>query len=359
MAEKVSAIPDDLINWSGWAQGLNTDLRGAAKQLNQAIQDLNQSHPDPGILGPVAFAGNAAIGYAARNDSTDVWVGRVGQAFRSAATRGLPGGLIRANYDDFGRGLVTTDQSTISSQVGADPAAEAEKIRRAVELAEQVDEALAAGDADKARSLLNQLALDENWLDPTFDSAFFKELGPDGVRDVMPVIKDDEGLLVIFDNSLATATKAPDWDPAFNESLFPGPGPNWSPANHDLALLLKYGVYSEDFLTRAGDNILLGGTYDRNRPSDPWEEQLALEALSRNPDAALHYLLGHAFNPELKGPAFGPRVGELMVLYRQLFDTNPDLARAMGDLIGASAHASDARTVIVGPYGDEPQIQVL
>jgi hypothetical protein len=353
----VSAVPSDLLDWSGWTRGLNTDLQGAAKRLNQAISDMNASRPDPTILGVLPFTGNAAIGYAARNDSTDTWVGRVGQAFLSVATRGLPGGLVRADYDDFRSGLVTTDQGAIASRVGGDPTFEAEQVRRATELAEQLRQAIDAGDEGRIRELLQQLAGDE--FDPAFTMAFFEELGPNYVLAVMPAMEGDDRLLWSFDNALATATRAPGWNPGFNEALWPGPGRGWVPSSYTDVLLLKYGVYSEDFLTRAGDNILLGGKYDRNGSVDPYTERLALGALGRNPDAALHYLLGHAFQPEIGGPSFQTRAVELLLYFRQAFEVDPGLAGAMGGLIASAAQSGDADTVIVGPFGQEPQIQAL
>jgi len=364
--ERVGAIPSDLIRWSVWARGRSADLQRSARRLNQAILDLNRSRPDASILRQVACAGNDVIGYAVRNDSTDAWVGRVGRAFLSAATRDLPIGVARANAGDLARGLVTVDQGTIASLVGADPVDEAERIRMATELAEEVWQAIHAGRTGRLRQLVRQLDYGRDPRHPedrTFERAFFEDLGPDGVGMLMTFssVFDDDRLLELFDESLASATMDPGWDPDFNRQLFPEPGEGWR-VYPGMVRLLKYGDYSEDLLTRAGDNILLGGTDRRNAPIDLEDgvsaARIVLEALSRNPEASLHYLLGHALLPGF-GTAPDTRNEELMGLFRSLFDEHPHLAGAMGDVISAAARASDARSVIRGPHGDEPQIQAL
>src|SRR2546421_400704 len=134
------------------------------------------------------------------------------------------------------------------------------------------------------------------------------------------------------------------------------PGEGWH-VYPGMVRLLRDGHYPEDLLIRAGDNILLGGTDRREGPlgleDNVSAARMVLKALSRNPDASLHYLLGHAFLPGF-GIAPETRNEELMGLFHSLFDEHPGLAGAMGDVISAAARASDAHTVIRGPHGDEP-----
>ncbi|HEY4028671.1 MAG TPA: hypothetical protein VGO86_19750, partial [Candidatus Dormibacteraeota bacterium] len=87
---QVGAIPGQLIGWASWALGANSDVEAAARDLNQKIDLLNLSHPDPTVLGRVPYVGDDVLALAIRNGSTDTWVGQVGQAFMNLATRGIP-----------------------------------------------------------------------------------------------------------------------------------------------------------------------------------------------------------------------------------------------------------------------------
>jgi hypothetical protein len=119
--DTVSAIPGQLIGWAAWARQAAPSLERAARDLNLAIEELNLSRGDLAVLGQVPFLGDDLLAYAARNLQTDEWVGQVGQAFLRVATRGLPPGLVRANYQDLLKGVVETSFSEIASQVGGDP----------------------------------------------------------------------------------------------------------------------------------------------------------------------------------------------------------------------------------------------
>ena len=353
----VSAIPSELTNWSGWAAGQNADLERAARDLNQKLEALNFSRPDPNYLGQVPYAGNDVVKYAYRNDATDTWVGQVGHAFLLLATRGLPGGLVRADLDGFRNSLVTTNQQDLARMVGGDPVARAEAQAGAAALAEQMKEAVDSGDKARQQELVREL--ESHMWDPDFTSTFFQSLGVDYTIEVAGSIRDDDHLLYVFDNALATATNAPDWDPAFNDEMWPPPGKRWISPNYDQVRLLKYGVFSEDFLTRAGDNILFGGRYSWNNSHDPFEDQMVLAALSRNPQAAMDYLLGHAPNPEMDGqPSFQIRMANLLFRGSE-YEASPEVASALGDLISAAGRSPDARRPFVGPDGTEPEFQVL
>jgi hypothetical protein len=353
----VSAIPGELISWSGWASGLNTDLERSARDLNQKLEELNFSHPDPGYLGQVPYLGNDVIRYAYRNDGTDTWVGRVGHAFMRIATRGQPHGVVAADYQDFLNGLVTTDQQDLAGLVGANPVTDAEARAAAAALAEQLKEAQDAGDLNQVQDLVRQLR-DHQW-DPNFTSTFFQSLGVPQTLAVLRTIAKDDGLLRIYDNALATATNSPDWDPAFNDQMWPQPGSGWQSTSPIEALILKYGVFSDDFLTRAGDSVLFGGRNAWTRAHDPTVDQLVLNALARSPSASLSFLLGHPVDPEIGQPSFGDRLVLLLHLLGQEFPGSPDVARAFGGLLSASGHSPMALTPFVGPSGTEPAIQAL
>lgn len=353
----VSAIPSELLAWSSWASGLNTDLERAARDLNQKLEDLNFSHPDPTYLGQVPYLGNDVVGYAYRNDGTDTWVGQVGQAFARIATHGLPHGVVAADYQDFLNGLVTTSQQELAGQVGGNPVTDAEARAAASALAERLKEAQDAGDQSQVRDLVRQLQ-DHQW-DPNFTSTFFQSLGVPEALAVLYTIANDDGLLRIYDSALATATNAPGWDPTFNEQMWPPPGSGWQSTSHIEALILKYGVFSEDFLTRAGDSILFGGRSQWNNAHDPVLDQLVLEALARSPEASLGYLLGHPQDPEIGQPSFGDRLVLLLHLLGQEFQGSPEVASAFGAVLAASGSSPMALTPFVGPDGTEPAIQVL
>jgi hypothetical protein len=118
-----AAIPADLVHWAGWATGLDSTLQSKGDLLDMAVAALARSRPDPTILqlGPGDYLGGEVMRFATRNQGTDQWVGQVGWAFYRAATKGLPGGIIRANEQDFMSSIVTTTDGQLGSFVGGDP----------------------------------------------------------------------------------------------------------------------------------------------------------------------------------------------------------------------------------------------
>ena len=92
---KVSAIPGELTSWSGWAQRLNDDMQRAGRSIDAAIEEFNDTLPDPAVIGTVPDLGADLVGYAVRNNSTDAWVGRVGEAFFRAETKNVPPQILR------------------------------------------------------------------------------------------------------------------------------------------------------------------------------------------------------------------------------------------------------------------------
>lgn len=122
----VSAIPGVLIRYSSWAQGLDGDLQRRARSLNDAIDVLAASQPDPRYLTIRAgdWVSHRIFDHTLADERTDEWVGEVGRAFLSIATRGLPAGLVNANRDDFLNGLVTTSQRDLAALIGGHPTAQ-------------------------------------------------------------------------------------------------------------------------------------------------------------------------------------------------------------------------------------------
>ena len=88
MSDSCSAVPADLEAYG--AAGLRMDalLRAQAERLQEAINKLLASHPDPAVLGRVPPVGHNLNHYAVTNANTDVWVGDVGQAFQRANKHG-------------------------------------------------------------------------------------------------------------------------------------------------------------------------------------------------------------------------------------------------------------------------------
>ena len=355
MADKVSAIPGQLINYASWAAQNDPDLETSARAAVKAIEALNMSGPDPSILRSVSYDNaNDMIGFAVRSLATDRWVGQVGRAFLDIELAGLPAAL-RAQYmQEFLNSTVTADQSQLSG-VGGDPTATAQDQADAAMLAAQMQEAIDTGNQQQVQQIIQQLAQHQD--DATFTSEFFQQLGPGSTLKVVSFISPNPGqgtmptpltqqqldLLRIFDTALATATNSPDWDTSFDTALWPPLGSDHiiHTVTWDQALLLQFGTYSEDFLTKAGDDILFETPRqwtNANLGTIPGDLQsrfdtMFMEALSRNPNASLDYLLGHYTGQGQD------RLTELMdqswMEYTRGGSDNP-FARAIGDAIGAA-----------------------
>lgn len=289
---KVSANPSELVGWAGWAQGLDKNLSGSARDLNDAIEAFNKAPQSPQFTPPVAFVGNDVIAYATQNGTVDAWVGRVGQAFAAVDHEGIPAGVYRGNEQYFFNGLNYASESALMAQVGGDPVQQAKSAAAGARLAAQVQEAEDSGDAAKVRSLVAQL---QN-TDQTFDLTFFQDLGADRTIQVLIDVEQGGGpnLLRTFDTALGQATQDPSWDPSFTRALLDPNRGAWKPAEGfigDYQLdLLRYGKYSGDFLTQAGDYFLFSGKTPTVASGDTGA--VVFNALGRNPDAAYQYLTG-------------------------------------------------------------------
>lgn len=298
--ERVSAIPSELIGWGAWAQGADADLEASARRLNAALEQLYASC-DPSLLPPSdrQYVGNGLLAYAVRNLATDGWVGRVGQAFLAAAERGAVQNLltpeVRAAVLNQS---VTCGQREIAHLVGGDPAQAGVVAAAAATLAARVTEAERAGATQTVRSLLQQLSGYEH--DPLFTSAFFRQLGVKGTVGAAAAVGSagsESRLLSVLDTALATATRSQGWEKSFNAALWSGRSQPPAAASISLGqlLLLKFGVYSRDFLTRAADEALFP-------VPNVLGAEAALKALARNPEVAAAYLRSQAPGPPFDTP---------------------------------------------------------
>lgn len=289
---KASAIPSELIGWAGWAQPLDGHLSDAARQLNDAIEAFNRAPQSPQFTPAVGYAGNDVLAYATQNGTVDAWVGQVGQAFAEVERAGIPPGIYRANEQDLLNSLSSASEAALAALVGGDPVQQAESAAAGARLAAQVQEAEDTGDPAQVRTLLSQL---QN-TDQQFDVTFFQDLGPD--RTITSLIdvaaSQDQNLLDSFDTALGQATQDPGWDPAFTGALLDPNRAAWQGAQGfigDFQLdLLRYGTYSGDFLTRAGDYFLFPSPCPTVHQLD--KAAVVFNALDRNPSAAYQYLTG-------------------------------------------------------------------
>jgi hypothetical protein len=266
MGDVSSAIPNDLILYGGNAESHNRQLQDWARNVTQALDSLRRSHPDPGLLPSIPDLGAVLNAYAVKKEAIDKFVYDVGMAF-----------LEISNSPDL-NAKVTVDDSKLNGQLDKDEGAQGRKY---------------ADDVASGKMPLDQ-ALAMIGDDPIETAAFFKELGAPGTLRVVGDIQDDPDLLRKFDEALATATQSPTWDPSFTDQLANGdyfdfedlgpPERRWALT----ASLLKYGTYSEDFLTKIGDQFLFHQKDDGVNHG----AELALDALTRNPDVALKYLNG-------------------------------------------------------------------
>ena len=283
------------------------------------------------------YTGNSGVAYAARNSATDQWVGQVGQAFLNIARAQLPPGVAR--QPDIAQALandkVTSTNQALAAQVDGDPVQLAAKQAAAAKLAAQLDEALWSNNAASIQALLQELAQHQN--DPAYNSAFFKQFGPTDTLYLAyelgtnsKVSGGNDNNLKILDQALASATNSADWDPSFDQSLFTTVNGGVLP--YGDRYLLKYGVYSESFLFTAGDAEL--HLNPDQQPNSSTDVAVTLEALARNPQAALDFLT--------TAPAswpVGTRLSQLIDRYEHQdleLGAGDPVVKALGDLLRAA-----------------------
>lgn len=349
---EVSAIPSELEGWSGWTQGLNGNLTAIARDVNDAVMAFNGTTQEPSFIGQIPTIGDDLATHAARNQVVDQWVGQVGHAFETLDHLNVPPQVYKANMEDFGHGLVKVPESMITKQVGGDPVRDAQDAANGTKLAFQVRDAQARGDNGQVQALLAQLANQG----AAFSFAFFQNLGPDGtiraLIDISALQYSDgeqdqarfQSLLNAFDSALGQATNNPDWNPAFTRKLFDRTDGSWGNAPDDHAVpgmqlnLLRYGVYSEDFLTQGADSFLFPDFKQPDGADVPSDvNKVIFDALDRNPDAAYSYLTGH--HPLLDDSD----LARVQVLFRGAADLPSDAVDSLARMIrdaGLSTTAS-------------------
>ncbi|MFZ0216801.1 MAG: hypothetical protein WAM30_12780, partial [Candidatus Dormiibacterota bacterium] len=152
-----SAIPADLQSYASATIDMDAQLIAQGRRLQAAIDALNQSHPDPSVLGALPSLGAQVASYASGNASTDVWVGDVGQAFENANG-------VCANPN----AVATTQSATIDSLVrGEEPQgakARAAQIMKALPAGQNgLVAAVPAGGATVAWLMQNKWWLTKAW----------------------------------------------------------------------------------------------------------------------------------------------------------------------------------------------------
>ena len=319
-----SAIPNLLIKWASWASDLNASLNSIGGQLSQKIDDYNKAPKDAQYIQKIDDQiGDDLVGYAAYNSVIDDWVGSVGKAFLHAdqKDKGFPQhgrvGLVPGQTLD--NELITMSEDDLAQLVGDDPTQQAEIAAKGAELAVQLTKAENAKDEGRIRAILSQLyaqggaPLQGPGLKSAYSAAeqefayqFFKELGSDQTSKTLIAINhmgDNDGPLEDFDNALAAASQDPHWDPKFTRDLLDPT--HWVPssaaadelgqsstaaiASGEQLQMLRYGTFSEDFLTQSADYFLFSGKVPDNAND---KDLVVFNALDRNPNAAYDYLIG-------------------------------------------------------------------
>lgn len=272
MGDVSSAIPNDLIVYGGNAESHNGQLREWAANVTQALDALRRSRPDPALLPSIPDLGASLNAYAVKKQAIDRFVYDVGMAFFEASGCG--------SLD----APVTIRDQTLDHQLDQDEGSGSALYRY-----------LLSGKVDAKQAL----AMIED--DPVMAAAFFKEMGAHGILQFVRDNWSDAALIQQFDETLGIATQSPVWDPEITNQLANGdwyqfedlgpPEQRWTLT----AQLLRFGIYSDDVLTRLGDEFLFHGG---DNGIDQGAEY-ALGALARNPDVALEYLT--AGSPDEKG----------------------------------------------------------
>ncbi|MBO0691650.1 MAG: hypothetical protein J2P58_02025 [Acidimicrobiaceae bacterium] len=121
MGDVDAAVPDKLINFSGWADGQDQEFQRMAHRANQAIEAFNRKPQNPRYIGHLQPLGDTLAALGKSMSSVDQWVGQVGQAFAQIAEQGLPSQVIRGNQQEILSSLVTTNSETLAQVVGPSP----------------------------------------------------------------------------------------------------------------------------------------------------------------------------------------------------------------------------------------------
>lgn len=344
---RASAVPARLAGWHGWTESQNESLRQAALRLDAAIDALNRSGSSPDVLGRLDRIGADVIRYVAANAATDAWVGAVGAALLDLARSRLPTDAARdaGNTGILAGGRVTTTDSRIAARVEPRTADLDARLLAARGLAERVEAALGSDDGPGlARALSEVQALAR---DPEPAAAFFARLGPG------PALRAaaHEYAAAMLGPALAAATRADSWTGDFDAALLAGR------TQATLALLAGGGVFGADFLAAAGDTWLLLGRDDDLTAGDH-EVTAVLDALARDPDAALAFLL-ESSQADADDALPQSRLAEILLRYEDRLDPPGPVADALARLLVSAGTGPSAADPYGGPFGDQSQAGVL
>lgn len=342
----VSAKPSELLTYAQNALDIDSELWGQGERLRWALDQFRRSNPDGKYISSIAQLDRHVQELAVHAKKTDDWVGRVAEAFRDSNAA--------PPHEQSDSTPVTVRESALNKLI---PGEEQDLVRDrkayAAGDAEALREAVEKHDTKAIAALRAKLAA--HAYDPTYTVGFFEGLGPENTMALAGALKGDPATLKAFGEALGTATRSQGWDPNFNSRLWPGPGKNWGPATAGNLQLLKYGIFSEDFLTRAGDNILLGGRdgWVSSHADDPMADLAVLQAIARNPTASLHYLLGQTPDPQAQGGLDKQsRLSTLMMLkFNQLRGVDPAVPSALGAMLSAAAGSPNVKEDVRLPDG--------
>lgn len=310
-----TAVPDYLRAYSLVTAGKPADddpsidhsIRALAGPLGQALAAYRSSKPAYGKIPEDLEARLTA--YASLCQTKDSWVGDVASAFEMAGKAGAK----RSGPEGF----LSVASSTIAENVLKAMQADQAAIRQAAAyLSLDLKAAMDTGDTNKILTDLDKLR--QNQWDPIYTSAFYQTPGGIGPKELLNLVRQLRGSrrwddIALLSNSFGRATRAPDWSPQSNDNFA-----QQVRGHLDQTVdLLRYGTFSQDFLTKTGDKLVMfivntyllgsGGNLDRDA-SGKYDQQFEvfLHALARNPDAAASFLLGkYLVSPPNYHPAGG------------------------------------------------------
>lgn len=130
MSDVDAAIPERLIAWASWAGPRDQSLVSLARNLDATIEAFNATPQSPRYI-TLPYPGNDLASFAAQNGVIDAWVGKVGQAFKTAdeATGPAKG----SSWEDLSGGA-------LAALAGPMPTRRAAQAGKGASLVEQLEE---------------------------------------------------------------------------------------------------------------------------------------------------------------------------------------------------------------------------
>lgn len=376
--ESVSAVPGDLIDYSIRAQEINGWIANQAAQLEPALMAFIRSAPSPKYISHVARLDLVVAGLPKHAAPIDDLVGQVGEAFRTLDQR-------QANWDGRHMGErenpLTMNNSWAAAQIaellknGAPERALAEDAA-AYHAREQHDLGKANGqlmkdawtayykngDTSRIKALIDELKAQSGNAD--YMAGYYAALGPDVVRGIAAqILYNDPPRLQVWDEGLAAATTSSLWDTTFNSQLFrrfdtsvlntadqPAAQRRYEYLCADNTLLLKYGKFSEDYLRKATDQIVMARIDEESYIRPPTvmdiskyqpEFDIVLGALSRNGEAGAS-ILGDKFVQDFRGHLSDQsRIQEILHYEKWYWDSGANPGPQLNDAIKAAGTSSN------------------